>query len=463
MKDIITSMRNCPKYGLHNPLLNIDRYVLYGQICRKVTQALHDEEIFDHFIKLIQRVFPKSTAQTYGEMKVTRAFFENFCGDNVRYLAQSKASPGDHDGQQCMSYRWPYGPVSIITPFNFPLEISVLQLMGALFMGNKVLMKVDSRVSLCIQEFLRLLHACGLPHHDVILVHTNGPNMEYLLKEVDPRMTLFTGSSVVAERLTKVLHGRIKIEDAGFDWKILGPDVSDVDHVAHTSDQDAYAISGQKCSAQSLIFAHKNWVNAKFFDKIKHLAEQRSLKNHTISPVMTWNNKRIQEHVDKLLKVHGAQLLFGGEPVTEQHTIPEIYGSFKPTAVFIPLSEFDKHFELVTTEVFGPVQIVTEYNDGDLEHIFSIMDRLGNYLTAGVVSNDPKFLNKVLGHSVNGVTYSGIRARTTGAPQNHWFGPCGDPRAGGIGTKEAIQLVWSSQREIITDVKFPKNYITVQS
>jgi 1-pyrroline-5-carboxylate dehydrogenase len=330
-------------------------------------------------------------------------------------------------------------------------------------MGNKVLMKVDSRVSLCIQEFLRLLHACGLPHHDVILVHTNGPNMEYLLKEVDPRMTLFTGSSVVAERLTKVLHGRIKIEDAGFDWKILGPDVSDVDHVAHTSDQDAYAISGQKCSAQSLIFAHKNWVNAKFFDKIKHLAEQRSLKNHTISPVMTWNNKRIQEHVDKLLKVHGAQLLFGGEPVTEQHTIPEIYGSFKPTAVFIPLSEFDKHFELVTTEVFGPVQIVTEYNDGDLEHIFSIMDRLGNYLTAGVVSNDPKFLNKVLGHSVNGVTYSGIRARTTGAPQNHWFGPCGDPRAGGIGTKEAIQLVWSSQREIITDVKFPKNYITVQS
>jgi 1-pyrroline-5-carboxylate dehydrogenase len=83
MKDIIKSMRSCPKYGLHNPLLNIDRYLLYGQICRKVTQALHDEEIFDHFIKLIQRVFPKSTAQAYGEMKVTRAFFENFCGDNV--------------------------------------------------------------------------------------------------------------------------------------------------------------------------------------------------------------------------------------------------------------------------------------------------------------------------------------------------------------------------------------------
>ena len=44
----------------------------------------------------------------------------------VRYLAQSKASPGDHDGQQSMSYRWPYGPVSVIAPFNFPIEIPAL-------------------------------------------------------------------------------------------------------------------------------------------------------------------------------------------------------------------------------------------------------------------------------------------------------------------------------------------------
>ena len=28
--------------------------------------------------------------------------------------------------------------------------------------------------------------------------------------------------------------------------------------------------------------------------------------------------------------------------------------------------------------------------------------------------------------------------RTTGAPQNHWFGPCGDPRSAGIGSPEAI-------------------------
>jgi 1-pyrroline-5-carboxylate dehydrogenase len=337
--------------------------------------------------------------------------------------------------------------------------------MGALFMGNKVLLKADSKVSLCVQEFLRLLHACGLPHYDVILVHTNGPNMEHLITQVNPRMTQFTGSSVVAEKLSKLLHGRVKIEDAGFDWKILGPDVNDIDFIAHISDQDAYAISGQKCSAQSMLFVHKNWTEKGFIEKIKHFAEQRSLKNHTISPVLTWSNKRIQEHVNNLIKIPGSKLLFGGEPVSEQHSIPDVYGSFKPTAVFVPLQAFEtpEHYAVATREVFGPLQVVTEYDDKGLDAVLGVIDRLENFLTAGVVSNDPKFLHKVLGSSVNGVTYTGIRARTTGAPQNHWFGPCGDPRAGGIGTEEAIKLVWSSNREIIGDTIFPKNYVVVQS
>jgi len=39
-----------------------------------------------------------------------------------------------------------------------------------------------------------------------------------------------------------------------------------------------------------------------------------------------------------------------------------------------------------------------------------------NHLTAAVVSNDVKFLNYVSSNTINGVTYTGIRARTTGAP-----------------------------------------------
>ena len=46
--------------------------------------------------------------------------------------------------------------------------------------------------------------------------------------QANPRMTLFTGSSRVAEKLALDLKGRIRLEDAGFDWKVLGPDVQEV-------------------------------------------------------------------------------------------------------------------------------------------------------------------------------------------------------------------------------------------
>ncbi len=63
---------------------------------------------------------------------------------------------------------------------------------------------------------------------------------------------------------------------------------------------------------------------------------------------------------------------------------------------------------------------------------------MSHHLTAGIVSNDQQFLDKVVANTVNGVTYAGIRARTTGAPQNHWFGPTGDPRGAGIGSPYVI-------------------------
>ena len=80
-----------------------------------------------------------------------------------------------------------------------------------------------------------------------------------------------------------------------------------------------------------------------------------------------------------------------------------------------------------------------------------MLKRLNHHLTAAIVSNDVQFQHKMIGSTINGTTYVGLRARTTGAPQNHWFGPAGDPRAAGIGTPEAIKMVWSCHRELIFD------------
>lgn len=67
------------------------------------------------------------------------------------------------------------GHVAVITPFNFPLEIPALQTLSALFMGNRPLLKVDEKVSIVIEQFLRLLIHCGMPKEDVDLLYSSGP------------------------------------------------------------------------------------------------------------------------------------------------------------------------------------------------------------------------------------------------------------------------------------------------
>ena len=144
-------------------------------------------------------------------------------------------------------------------------------------------------------------------------------------------------------------------------------------------------------------------------------------------------------------------MLFGGKPLTG-HSIPDCYGAYEATAIRVPIDAVHgEHFDLLTTELFGPFQVVVTWDDADLDTVLALCERMENHLTAAVVSADVTFQNSVLGATVNGTTYCGMRARTTGAPQNHWFGPSGDPRGAGIGTPEAITFTWSHHREIIAD------------
>lgn len=53
-------------------------------------------------------------------------------------------------------------------------------------------------------------------------------------------------------------------------------------------------------------------------------------------------------------------MLFGGRPLSSEgaSNIPDVYGAWEPTAVFVPIKEMLKpeNFERCTTEIFGPFQ-----------------------------------------------------------------------------------------------------------
>ena len=180
----------------------------------------------------------------------------------------------------------------------------------------------------------------------------------------------------------------------------------------------------------------------------------RKLDDLTLGPILTWSNQRIREHLEAVAGHPRRQAAVWRPGADRPFDIPECYGAIRGNG--------GTRYRCRCTGrgAFRPGNNRTVWPLPDHCRIrrrrrstrcSAVLERMTHHLTAAVVSADVHFQQRVLGATVNGTTYCGMRARTTGAPQNHWFGPCGDPRAAGIGTPEAIVSTWSGHREIIMD------------
>eukprot|EP00915_Cephaloidophora_sp_WS-2016_P008674 GHVH01012096.1.p1 GENE.GHVH01012096.1~~GHVH01012096.1.p1 ORF type:complete len:444 (+),score=50.65 GHVH01012096.1:45-1376(+) len=307
----IEEVNKVPRSGLFNVFKNPEKYVEYGKVMAAVARELHDPVTCDYFTKLIQLTMPKSRSQALAEVTILRLFCENFSGDRVRMLMRGFAQAGDRAGQMSTGFRFPYGATAVVAPFNFPLEIIAMQSLASLMVGNYTVIKAASVVGIVMEAFLELLLHCGLDPSSVAMIPAGGQLTQELLTSANFRLTQFTGSSTVGERLTSVLDGKVKLEDAGFDMKVLGPDAakigsSDWNHATWQCDQDAYAISGQKCSAQSFLAIHKNWLHGKEIDRsqlivdLKSKAESRSTDSLSLGPILGHSNASCEEHVSML-------------------------------------------------------------------------------------------------------------------------------------------------------------------
>ncbi len=45
---------------MHNPIKNVERYIMYGEVCRKAAEVMAEEEVMHYFTRLVQRSSPKS-------------------------------------------------------------------------------------------------------------------------------------------------------------------------------------------------------------------------------------------------------------------------------------------------------------------------------------------------------------------------------------------------------------------
>ncbi|CAH9076261.1 unnamed protein product [Cuscuta europaea] len=157
----VESMLDYPKLDLHNPCKAPASYLMLGDISAKT--ALSFPDVFDFFTRLLQRMALKSYQQALDAVVDTSKFLKKFYGDPVHFLARSFGMAEKYLGQNSPCFRWTYGPLVIVTSFDFAMELSDFQLMGALYKGNKPSLKVDSRVCSIMEQMLLRVHDWGIP------------------------------------------------------------------------------------------------------------------------------------------------------------------------------------------------------------------------------------------------------------------------------------------------------------
>ncbi|CAI7884628.1 unnamed protein product [Closterium sp. NIES-54] len=309
IQPFVESLSSCPKSGLHNPFKNPSRYLLYGSVSAAAANALKKPEVSDFFARLIQRVSPKSLFQARAEVSVTQKFLENFSGDQVggRAKVGGRWVGGEQRGSKKSHTK---------SLFQAQAEVSVTQKFLEKFSGDQV----GCGRSGCLHQRrsndplnwpIPLTHLCLLfptvPLSCDLLPATRGMGVRsgrlclqrLLRRYVVPAATFET---LCLQRLLRRLCLQRSVRSAPpiqqsqslppfYPFLLFYPPsvclLHQLDYVAWVCDQDAYACSGQKCSAQSILFMHKNWVQAGLMDRLRSLAARRNLQDLTIGPVLT--------------------------------------------------------------------------------------------------------------------------------------------------------------------------------
>lgn len=273
-------------------------------------------------------------------------------------------------GYRGMWKRVPIGPCSLISPFNFPLNLAAHKIAPAIAAGCTWVMKPASRTPIGALIIGEILAETDLPPGSFSILPCSRDGAD--LFTVDDRLKLlsFTGSPGVGWEL-KAKAGRKKVvlELGGNAACIVDADQADrLDHVVERVVFGAYYQSGQSCISVQRIIVHESLYDA-FRDKLT--AAVKALKmgdpkdeDTFIGPMIAESEaKRLEGWVQHAVR-NGATLLCGGKregamleasllenvPLDTELNCEEAFG---PAAALYRFSDFEAALRQVNDSKFG--------------------------------------------------------------------------------------------------------------
>ena len=160
------------------------------------------------------------------------------------------------EGAFCAVRRFPVGPVTAITPFNFPLNLALHKVAPALAVGNPVILKPSPRTPVTADLLTRAVESSGWPAKGFSLVHAEPDVARPLWTDDRIRCVSFTGSDTVGWKIKAEAAKRKVILELGGNAAAIVCEDADVEDVAGRLATAAFAYSGQVCiKAQRLFIA----------------------------------------------------------------------------------------------------------------------------------------------------------------------------------------------------------------
>jgi succinate-semialdehyde dehydrogenase / glutarate-semialdehyde dehydrogenase len=276
--------------------------------------------------------------------------------------AESYLRPRRHRGAipvltTAWEFRHPVGVVGFIAPWNFPLVLSITDLLAALMAGNTAVLRPDVQSSLTALWAAERLYECGLPR-DVLTVVTGEGSVlgPALIDAVD--FIMFTGSTrvgrIVARQASERLIG-YSLELGGKNSMVMLED-ADLDKTVEGLVRGAFVGAGQVC-----VSIERAWVPAHEFDAfcdrlVRRVREMKlsaelaygpDMGSLTVPRQITSVQAHVQDAVEK-----GAKVLTGGR------ARPDIGPLFYEPTV---LTGVTPAMKVYGEETFGPVVSIYSY------------------------------------------------------------------------------------------------------
>ncbi|CAM3601150.1 aldehyde dehydrogenase family protein [Cytobacillus oceanisediminis] len=238
-----------------------------AEILRKAADIL--EEKAEDFAAIIMQEAGKPIKHSRAEVKrsIQILRFASELSKNItgEVLPMDAALRGEN--RMGMVKRTPIGPVGAITPFNFPLNLSLHKIAPAIAAGNTVIFKPAEKTPVSAYMLVKLFEEAGLPDGVLNLVLGTGETVgaHLTIHKLVPKIT-FTGSLAVGKMIRDTAGLKKVTMELGSNSPNLIFEDADLDNAVDKLVMAAFGYSGQVCVSAQRIYVHQS-IYEQFLEK----------------------------------------------------------------------------------------------------------------------------------------------------------------------------------------------------